>query len=177
VIVLRSGFDMDAFMELQRSCDRRLLMLDYDGTLAPFVAERMEAKPLPGVVERLEALMHDTRTQLAIVTGRSVDDIRKLLDLRPLPEIWGSHGWEHRQESGTYYPPELGQSVRDEIDELWRFLCGEAGEERLELKPASIAVHWRGLEENPQNELRARLLERNASFVSDLRMHAFDDGL
>ncbi len=152
-------------------------MLDYDGTLAPFVADRMDAKPWPGVSERLEALMYDRQTRLAIVTGRSVDDIQALLETRPLPEIWGSHGWEHRQESGEYYPPVLAQSARNAIDELWTLLCDKAGEERVELKPASVAVHWRGLEPSLQDAQRVRLLGCTASFACELELREFDGGL
>jgi trehalose-6-phosphatase len=35
----------------------RLLMLDYDGTLAPFRKERDEALPYPGVDEALQTIV------------------------------------------------------------------------------------------------------------------------
>ena len=49
---------------------RRLLMLDYDGTLAPFRVSRMEARPLPGVLRWIEKGARSGRTAFAIVSGR-----------------------------------------------------------------------------------------------------------
>jgi trehalose-6-phosphatase len=52
-------------------------MLDYDGTLAPFLVDRMHACPYPGVEARLDRI---DRGALVIVTGRSA---RELLTLFP----------------------------------------------------------------------------------------------
>src|SRR4051812_45469800 len=91
----------DFFSRLPRAM-QRVLMLDYDGTLAPFRENRAEAEPYPGVRECLDALMEDTRTRVVLVTGRWTKDLLPLLQLRRLPEIWGSHGWEQLRPNGQY---------------------------------------------------------------------------
>ena len=79
-----------------------LLMLDYDGTLAPFRIDPAEARPYPGVSEALDAIMAACATRVVIVTGRRPHDIVPLLGTRERPEIWGSHGWEWLKTDGTH---------------------------------------------------------------------------
>ena len=50
------GARIEDFLAALPHARRRLLMLDYDGTLAPFRAERDEAAPYPGVVDLLQTL-------------------------------------------------------------------------------------------------------------------------
>jgi trehalose 6-phosphate synthase/phosphatase len=49
---------------------RRLLTLDYDGTLVPFAAYPEVAKPTPRLLEVLRSLAADSRNELLIATGR-----------------------------------------------------------------------------------------------------------
>lgn len=175
--ILREGVDADEFFRSQRGCRRRLLMLDYDGTLAPFVPDRGRAHPWPGVRERLDALLKDHSTILAIVTGRAVEDIMVLLDLSPLPEIWGSHGWEHRDAAGAYTPPAPTEEQRHALDSLLLELRSHVHAQHIEQKPASIAVHWRGLTPSRQETLAAQLSRNHVSPEAVLELHRFDGGL
>ncbi len=54
----------------QRS-SRRLLLLDYDGTLAPFVSQPALARPSAELLELLRRLAADPRNEIALVSGRS----------------------------------------------------------------------------------------------------------
>jgi trehalose 6-phosphate phosphatase len=175
--VLREGIDVDEFFDSQLGCRRRLLMLDYDGTLAPFVADRGHAFSWPGVRERLDALMIDESTILAIVTGRSVSDVTALLDLHPLPEIWGSHGWEHLAPTGEYTPPSPTHEQRRALDEIRLRLTSEVREDHIEQKPASVAVHWRGLSLRHQETLAGRLSQSSFVPSAEISVHPFDGGL
>lgn len=144
--LLQSDVDLDAFYQRIDTAARRVLMLDYDGTLAPFVIERDKAVPYPGVREILAAILAGERTRLVVVSGRSIRDLEPLLQIEPLPEIWGSHGWERRLPDGTYHEPIFdGQATKGlERARAWVTHAGLAG--HCEDKPVSIAFHWRGLD-------------------------------
>ena len=45
---------------------RRALMLDYDGTLAPFHVEPARAEPYPGVREALSTMLSAGHTRLVV---------------------------------------------------------------------------------------------------------------
>lgn len=76
--------------------DRLLVALDFDGTLSPLEDEPMEARMLPAAREALDALEAAPETLVALVSGRSLSDLRIIaehLDDSPLL-LAGSHGAE-----------------------------------------------------------------------------------
>ena len=98
---LLENHEINAFVNSLHDADACLLCLDYDGTLAPFTIHRDKAFPYPGVVDSINELQIPT-LQTVIISGRSIDDLIPLLDgIDPLPQIWGSHGWEICQVMGN----------------------------------------------------------------------------
>src|SRR5690349_4491226 len=71
--------------------DSPLVAFDFDGTLAPIVAHPDDAQVLPALAPRLERLAG--LLPLAIVSGRSVEDVRKRLTFMPRFVV-GNHGAE-----------------------------------------------------------------------------------
>jgi trehalose 6-phosphate phosphatase len=115
-----------------------LVASDYDGVLARLRDEPAEAVPEPGVAEALARLAAVDGVTVALVSGRGVDDLRTTSGLSG-PYRWvGSHGAE--------FDGPLTGELADRRDELARLLAplvqGTAGA-RLEVKPASVAVHVR----------------------------------
>jgi len=156
--------------------DQQLLMLDYDGTLAPFRVERMEAVPYPGVKEYLATLIA-TGTQVVLISGRMSKEVAALLGMTPAPEIWGCHGWE-RLAGGEYTRIPLAPKQEERIFKAGYTLKNEGFGSRLEFKHGSIALHWRGADEAEQRAIEIAGL-RTFEPVSgpDLRLHRFDGGL
>ena len=66
-----------------------LLLLDCDGTLAPFRPDRFLARPWAGMRELLTRIQQQGRTRMAIISGRSAHEIRPLLGTDPPLEVWG----------------------------------------------------------------------------------------
>jgi trehalose 6-phosphate phosphatase len=97
--------DADIFsIFFQRLSDapERLLVVDYDGTIAPFSLDRHRAVPYPTLPELLDCIMSTCRTRLVLVTGRSAKELPALLGIQPHPEIWGVHGLERLYADGRY---------------------------------------------------------------------------
>lgn len=84
----------------------RVLMLDYDGTLAPFCIDPDRATPYAQIPELLVSLRRDTDTKLMIVAGRPAHSAARLLGIAGI-EIWGCHGLERLSPDGTLQTPEL----------------------------------------------------------------------
>jgi trehalose 6-phosphate synthase/phosphatase len=75
-----------------RANRRRLLLLDYDGTLVGFARRPSEAVPPPRVIESLSALASDDANVVAIVSGRSSRDLDRWFG--SIPRLWlaAEHG-------------------------------------------------------------------------------------
>lgn len=170
---------LDAFWRSLKEASQRALLLDYDGTLAPFREERNQAVPYPGVREELAALLVEGTTRLVIVSGRSIEDILPLLGLERPPEIWGCHGWERLLPDGTHELGDLPEGAAEALEEATNRLRQAGYGDRCERKPVSVAFHWRGLEQERVERLEkeiagawAPLAEKDA-----LELHPFDGGL
>ncbi len=134
---------------------RLLVASDYDGTLAPLVADPAAARPHPESVQVLGELATLGDTAVAVVSGRALRDLTALSGLGAPVHLVGSHG------------AEFADGFVHEIDadavalharlhaELTSILDGHRGV-GLETKPASIAVHVR----NAPAGLGERVLKR-----------------
>jgi trehalose 6-phosphate phosphatase len=170
------AFEAAPFFARLCRAGRRALLIDYDGTLAPFRPRREEAVPYPGAREALQAVM-DGGTRLVVVTGRSAASLLPLLAIAPPPEIWGSHGLERRLPDGTY-------RVQARPPEAERFLAtaerrfGPRGGEVYEWKPLGFALHRRA-DPAGYERLRREAMElwNQSGTNSRLELLEFDGGV
>jgi trehalose-phosphatase len=160
-----------------------LLMLDYDGTLAPFREDRMQALPWPGVAERVDRLSTMSSVHLALVTGRSARELASLLPMRHAVEIWGSHGREHLTADGVYTSSSLApaqQAALNHLEDQLEQTLQQAGlGPRVERKFASVAAHWRGLPPDAAQKVEqvARDAYSAAGERAGLQLLVFDGGI
>jgi trehalose-phosphatase len=156
VKLLSEGVDLEAFFERLRAAPARVLFLDYDGTLAPFHVERQKAVPYPEVIPPLEAVQRDGRTRLIVVSGRALADLRPLVGLERV-ELWGTHGWERQTATGRVEQQDPGAGVRALLDTARDLAAQILPDELVEVKPASVAGHVRGLPEQEGREIVRRI--------------------
>lgn len=171
--------DAEALRQAVAEAPGRLLMLDYDGTLAPFREARDEAVPYPGVRERLEALAAEPAGRVVIVSGRAVEHLEPLIGIDPLPEIFGSHGFEHRTADGRLEQRPPGDAAAEGLARARAWVRERGLEDRLEVKPAGLALHWRGLPAERIDSLdrAARPEWQRLADAHGLHLLAFDGGL
>jgi len=177
--LLNPQFRLDDFLAGISVATAPVLMLDYDGTLAPFRVERDRAVPYPGIRKLLEGIIAAGRTRLIVITGRSIDDLRPLLGLNAPPEIWGSHGLERMHPDGTAKSTKLPESLLDTLVQIRTWATQEQLGKALEIKPFSIAIHWRGRQAAEATELRMRVRSRWQKDVvqAGLEVREFDGGI
>ena len=162
-----------------RSAPRSLLMLDYDGTLAPFHEDRFKTISYPGVDERLSRLAELTRVHLVLVSGRPARELRALLPTSFRADIWGSHGREQLLADGSYKLFALDSVQQATLQHVAREMAAQGFPETLELKPSSLAVHWRSFEPQVQEQIRLRIesVYEDLGKAGRLNLLPFDGGL
>ncbi|HSH00587.1 MAG TPA: trehalose-phosphatase, partial [candidate division Zixibacteria bacterium] len=128
-----------------RSAPRRLLLLDYDGTLAPFHVSRMQARPSDATRELLHEIVAAGHTKVVIVSGRPARQVKVLLDELPV-EVFGAHGFERAPFSGELRKQELSNDEISGLEEAKSAAASAGLSEHIEVKPASVAIHVRGLD-------------------------------
>jgi trehalose 6-phosphate phosphatase len=171
--------DIAVFFHRLRDSQSRLLMLDYDGTIAPFTTDRKRAFPYSSIPELLDSISCTCRTRLVLISGRSARDIQPLLGVGLRPEIWGTHGLERLYPDGrfelAFLAPDVSRGIRQA-----EVILEEGGlAELCEIKTGAIAVHWRGLQRHHLEDVRTQCYRLLAPLTcqSNLLLTEFDGGM
>jgi len=134
------------------------LFLDFDGTLVELCEDPRDVRPEARLVELLGALRVAVDGALAIVSGRLIDDLDRMLHPLRLPAA-GLHGLERRDAQGRRrLAPAAPAGALHALRPALRQLVTAHPGLYLEDKSASLAVHYRRapeLEERVQRVLEA----------------------
>ncbi|WP_297907164.1 bifunctional alpha,alpha-trehalose-phosphate synthase (UDP-forming)/trehalose-phosphatase [uncultured Parabacteroides sp.] len=120
---------------------RRLILLDYDGTLAAIENRPEDARPTEEILALLRKLSEDPANHVVINSGRDQSTLEEWLGALPI-SLAAEHGasykeggvW-HQNLSKIHWAPELLSILRLFIDKTPRA--------HLEIKDAALAWHYR----------------------------------
>lgn len=170
---------LSKFFQLVEKAKSRALLLDYDGTLAPFKTERDKARPYPGAPRVLEKIIRNKGTRLVVISGRRLTDLVPLLGLKQPPEIWGSHGGERLLADGRYEIAAISEDITRNLQGAAAWLTKMGWKDHVERKPMSLALHWRGMQPQEVDKMRADVMQCLLEMLKSkiLTLHEFDGGL
>lgn len=127
-----------------RSSRRRLILMDYDGTLVPFVSDYKKARPPDSLIELLERLSADPDNTIVLVSGRSAKDldgwfgnlaVNLIAEHGAAVKKAGHKKWQIAEKAGADWQKILKPA-------LHRYVSLTPGS-RLETKPHSLVWHYR----------------------------------
>jgi trehalose 6-phosphate phosphatase len=162
------------------------MFLDMDGTLIDFAPTPDAVRVPSDLVPTLSALLEGTRGAVALLSGRSIADLDRLVAPLALPAS-GLHGGECRESPGgaiNVTPHDaLPARMRSELTSMLANFPGAM----LEDKGMSLAIHYRrapGLAEELGNALRRYVTHGEAigvevmagELVFELKPAGFDKG-
>ncbi|WP_017812977.1 MULTISPECIES: bifunctional alpha,alpha-trehalose-phosphate synthase (UDP-forming)/trehalose-phosphatase [Paenibacillus] len=141
---------------------KRVLFLDYDGTLVGFKPTPDQAKPDEELREILKDLCADKRNTVVIITGRDRDVIEKWLGDLDL-HIIASHGLWLREPGGEWrMTMSVDNDWKESIRHVLEMYTDRTPGSLIEEKEYSLAWHYRQCEPEigalKRNELREALL-------------------
>jgi trehalose-phosphatase len=136
------------------------------------------------VAKLLRSISTTCDTRLVIVTGRPAHEVVPLLGMMPFPEIWGTYGLERLYGDGARWScrseqAEISEEAAAALADAEVQLDSQGLRERIEIKLAGVAVHWRGLDPSETLKVRTdayRVLEP-FSRRQDLVMAEFEQGV
>jgi len=141
------------------------LLLDYDGTLVPIRSRPEEAVADRDAVELLRRLVAFPERRVAVVSGRSLENLATVLP--PVPGLWrfGTHGGEGETPEGSRFETVSTAGVGVLVPSLSRRLRRVVWPEGawLETKGTSVVLHYRecakSAVEAARSEFRAAVAE------------------
>jgi trehalose 6-phosphate phosphatase len=158
VLTAETQLRIERFLKTVTEARQSLLLLDYDGTLAPFREERDQAFPYAGISHLLQEMVRGSHTRVVIISGRDASETIPLLGVTPTPEVWGLHGLQRRKPDGSTETVWIEERYLEALSHADRWLVYQHLRHTAEFKTGSIAVHWRGLSDWEVEELRGRVL-------------------
>jgi trehalose 6-phosphate phosphatase len=150
---------LQVFLDRVERAPRRALLLDYDGTLAPFQVDRGRAVPYEGIREILGQILRAGHSRVVL--------------------IWGAHGWECLRPDGTRLLVPVEPILRRVLADAFEAMKAEDLADHCECKPGSVALHWRGLDATKRQRMRQVAEARWGPPAAEhgLRLSPFDGGL
>ena len=128
------------------ACRSLYLFLDFDGTLSPIVRDPGQAVLSLRMRRRLEKLLSAGRCKIAVISGRSLEDIRERVGIAGIT-YGGNHGLEVEDPEVKFRYP-LPEKVSRDLDNL-RGKLGKALPPGvgtfLEDKGITLTVHFRNV--------------------------------
>jgi trehalose 6-phosphate synthase/phosphatase len=140
------------------------LLLDYDGTLVPFARSPELAAPDEEILTLLEALAASPGVTVGIVSGRPREQLDAWFGDQPLV-LWAEHAFWHRPHPGAEWQAAAATSpgVPGRIQLMLEQFTTSTPGSHLEVKSASVAWHYRGL----QREFGARQAHQLRMLLGD----------
>jgi trehalose 6-phosphate synthase/phosphatase len=120
----------------------RLLLLDYDGTLAPFVKRPEDAIPSPQLLDLLQKMTSDKKNKVVINSGRNrqvLDQWFRGLDL----DFAAEHGTFYKENGRWHENMQKKVEWDDEIIDILQHTIDKTPRSHLERKDTSLVWHYR----------------------------------
>ncbi len=133
-----------------------LVATDFDGTLADLVLRPGDAAPRPDAMQALAALAATPSTSVAIVSGRSLADLRTRLSDPPGWTLSGSHGAEIDGRLDPALDPVQADAI-DRVDAELRAIAEGHPGCLVDRKPRGVAFHYRGLADAETGRIVSRV--------------------
>ncbi len=146
---------------------RILLCLDYDGTLSPIVRDPAAARISASTRKLLQRLSASDRITVAVISGRQLEDVRRLVGLPDLIYA-GNHGLEIRGPSVTYLNPVAAKSrpaLRALARKLIRELTSYPGAQ-IEDKGLTLSIHYRRVRPTDRDRVKEAIFRAAAPYRS-----------
>ncbi|HJR06905.1 MAG TPA: bifunctional alpha,alpha-trehalose-phosphate synthase (UDP-forming)/trehalose-phosphatase [Pyrinomonadaceae bacterium] len=159
-----------------QGAEQRRLLLDYDGTLVPYVNRPQDAVPPAELVELLARLAADPATAIAVVSGRSRDDLESWFG--EVKGLWlaAEHGAIMRSPETMrwelYRPTYTGVWKEHVFPVLEHFMDRTPGS-LIEEKEFSLVWHYRMADPEFGEWLANELVSNLEEMLADTEQRAF----
>jgi trehalose 6-phosphate synthase/phosphatase len=170
--------------------NKRCILLDYDGTLAPYQKLPSMAAPSEDLIQLLKQLTQNPSNEIVIISGRDINTLEKWLGKLPLNMI-AEHGacakyrgedWKEQVAINTEW--------KEQIRPLMQLFVDRCAGSFIEEKKSTLAWHYRNTNQElgfmRSRELRNALLQLTANTalqvvdgnkVLEVRMVGVDKGM
>jgi trehalose 6-phosphate synthase/phosphatase len=169
-----SGTVQAGLLQQYRSAARRALLLDYDGTLVPFVEDPSLARPDQEVLELLAGLAAAAGNDVAIVSGRPRRDLEEWFGASPVSLV-AEHGIWLRPKGGDWRMLKaITADWKERVRPILQLYVDRLPGAWLEEKEFSLAWHYRRADLEQASRRARELLDALAGFTRNIDVQVLE---
>lgn len=143
-----------ALYDAYRNSAKRLLLLDYDGTLVPFSSNPEQAIPGKDLLTLLKNLSEAEENEVYLISGRSSSWLEKQFGTLPLHLI-AEHGARHKEKYGEWITEvQTHNEWKEQVHNIMQMYERRCANSSVEEKEFSMVWHYRNCNME-QGKLRA----------------------
>jgi trehalose 6-phosphate synthase/phosphatase len=161
-------------LERWEGSHRRLVFLDYDGTLMRFFRRPGQARPDQDLVDLLTAVAECPGVELVVSSGRDRENLERWLGDLPVSLGAGHGAWIRERGDGWQAASVTVPGWKEEIYPIVQNFVDRTPGSSLEEKDFSLAWHYRNAEPELANVRLAELRETLISLTSNLELSVLD---
>ena len=145
---------------------KRIIFLDYDGTLVDFKSNIEEAKPDDDLHSLLTHLTDDPANRLVLISGRKYENLEKWFGDYPM-DLVAEHGAWLKKPGGKWHKhPGLSAQWKQDIAPILETYVDRTPGTFIEEKTYSLVWHYRKAQKG-LGELRAGELMNNLKYLAN----------
>jgi trehalose 6-phosphate synthase/phosphatase len=137
---------LDEIATKYKTSNKRLLLLDYDGTLVPYTKHPSMAIPDTELMELLATISEDKKTDVTIISGRDSHILEKWFGHLPVSLV-AEHGAGIRRKKGKWiFKADLDQSWKQIIRPVLDVFSQRSPGAFVEVKGHTLVWHYRNVD-------------------------------
>ena len=155
---------------------RRLLVLDYDGTLVPFAKRPQQAVPPQAVLDLLTALASDPKNRVALISGRSAENLDRWFGRIPQLCLVAEHGAELKTPSASTWEslrPQASTDWKPTVMPILEHFVDRTPGSFVEEKKYALVWHYRMAEPEFGEWLANELVSMLEAMLAETELRAF----
>lgn len=174
VALLLNKEEEKQMIRIYKNSTRRLIFLDYDGTLMSYKDDPREAKPSGQILKLLNKISSNNRNEVVMISGRDRETLQRWFGNLPI-NLVAEHGllikpkWASWRISG-------GSSIdwKDEAKHILGFYVEQLPGSFIEEKEYSIAWHYRKSDPKMASEKSKELLDDLVQFAANKELQVLN---
>jgi trehalose 6-phosphate synthase/phosphatase len=148
--------------------ERRLLLLDYDGTLMPYSTDPWQVRPTARVLELLSALATDGRNDVVVISGRDRTTLEQWLGHLPVSLVAEHGAWIRDRGSDWHLSRPLKNDWKPRIRPVLETYSDRLPGSFVEEKEFSIVWHYRAADPELGATRAQELLDHLVNFTANI---------
>ncbi len=153
--------------------ERRLLLLDYDGTLVPFAPTPEKAKPDEELIAVLTPLARDPKNTMVIISGRDAETLDAWLSEVGM-DLVAEHGLMIRhahQKQWEQIDDDISDEWKEQLKPVFEMFVDRTPGALLEEKGAALVWHYRRADPGLGSQRAAELIDTIEGYIANTSLH------